>query len=44
MKTVELGAYHMEERKTIENLSLKLRKICNDWGIDTHFVFWTCNK
>ncbi|XP_054091845.1 uncharacterized protein LOC128923921 isoform X1 [Zeugodacus cucurbitae] len=34
MKTVELGAYLMEERKTIENLSLKLRNICNDWGLD----------
>lgn len=34
MKTVELGAYHMEERKTIENLRKKLKKICNDWGLD----------
>ncbi|XP_044592932.1 zinc finger BED domain-containing protein 4-like [Cotesia glomerata] len=34
MKTVELGAYHMEERKTIENLRSKLRKICNDWGLN----------
>ncbi|XP_054084924.1 uncharacterized protein LOC105218419 isoform X2 [Zeugodacus cucurbitae] len=38
MKTVELGAYLMEERKTIENLSLKLRNICNDWGKTAVFV------
>ncbi|CAG5093188.1 Protein of unknown function [Cotesia congregata] len=34
MRTVELGAYHTEERKTIDNLRSKLRKICNDWGLN----------
>lgn len=38
MQTIELGAYHMEKRKTIENLRLKLRKICNEWGLDNNKI------
>lgn len=34
MKSIELGAYPMDERKTIENLKNKLRDICNTWGLD----------
>lgn len=34
MKTVELAAYLMQERKTIENLARKLREIVVSWGIE----------
>lgn len=34
MKSIELGAYPMDERKTIGNLKNKLRDICNTWGLD----------
>ncbi|XP_075147197.1 E3 SUMO-protein ligase ZBED1-like [Haematobia irritans] len=33
IKSVELGAYPMDERKTIENLRVRLREICDSWGL-----------
>ncbi|XP_046422338.1 uncharacterized protein LOC124180631 [Neodiprion fabricii] len=33
MKSYELGAYYLQDRKTIAILRMKLRDICNEWDI-----------
>ncbi|XP_052131150.1 E3 SUMO-protein ligase ZBED1-like [Frankliniella occidentalis] len=33
-RSYELGARHMEERKTAENIRAAIRDVCNDWQID----------
>ncbi|KAI8119255.1 Zinc finger BED domain-containing protein DAYSLEEPER [Lucilia cuprina] len=33
IKSVELGAYPMDERKTIDNIRCVLRETCSNWGL-----------
>lgn len=33
MKSVELGAYSLNDKKNIQNLKQKLRTVCNEWGL-----------
>ncbi|XP_074114022.1 uncharacterized protein LOC141537088 [Cotesia typhae] len=34
MNSYKLGAYYLKDRKTIAILRVKLREICNEWGIN----------